>query len=636
MLNVLKNMAALGVVLMLPALPGGAVQATEIASGQSPAPKVIINSNEYKNECGVVFDKSGDLIPSPTGNIGFIHMPGAQGGHCVDAFNYYGVLAGTNKSAIGEPTLPKQRFGLFVTFGRVTQNWFCLAGECAPNNDATADATAVVGFSFQDETNHYYMSTSFGGTGNDGLTELQALEQTLFSLTTISSLDSFEIYMRNLASSSSKWTVTSRAYSAGNTEKLFNIYEGYVGQPGRFYTLAGNGSTFLWSYPKTDPASAVSQTCLYDISVDLLDVRGMVPEGIANGYTGIIGTNPGGPNTSAEIAQAGLVVQDWAVSLWCLPSLSQADARSGILPDQSVPPSYSFSGKPDPQSPSAPNEFSDTPGMMWLDTGGQMDVMYIGESDKPPTSEPNLSCINAPSPKPPYPAYVGNWIPLQITSGPYQGFSMAFSVLWDQAIERPDPDGPNAQSSDNFTWSRVGFSHGYSGILEGDITSAYPLAQAMLPGLPLIPKTQPKNTNWQNPFEVLIKGYVDTRKYTSSAFPWAQEIDITLRAGTRLRMAMASYANERCKFLNPSCQSILDDGMTDLTFSLKALSPVSQVTIVSPKENVAPFFEGAATFTISGGEATQPSEGAGVGWIEHMGGPNFCTNPSDSVIPAPS
>lgn len=632
MLQFLQHLRGLGVIFMLFAVPAVSAQTNPVASAQSFTPTNIINTNEYKNECGVVFDQNGNLIPSPTGNIGFIRMPGAQGGNCIDAVNYYGVLQETPLSS--GPLDTPRNFGLFVTFSRITKNWFCIFHVCGPDDFDGVIGALVAGFSFHDDHNKYYMSTSYGGENNSDA-EMQAIAQTFFSQQTISSLNTFEVSFQNILESQSKWSITSRKFSTSETDKLYNIYEGYVGQPGRFFSLAGTGQTFLWKYPNASPASPVVERCQYKLSVEMLDVRGMVPEGVTNGYTGIIGTNPGGPETSAEIAQSGLVVQDWEVSLWCTPPLEAGSpVTAPAIPEA---PTYSFSGRIDAQPQHALREFSESPGMMWLDTGGQIDVNYIGGGEKSEPSRPNFACPHpAPKPKPPYPLYVGNWIPLQITSGIYRGFSLALSVLWDQAIEHPNPNGPNAQSSDIFAWSRVGFSHGYPGVLEGDITSAYSVAQAMMPGLPFIPSAPPENGAWKNPFEVLIAGYVDTNIYARSAFPWAQEILVKLRAGTRLRMALASYANERCKLLNPSCGSILDDGMTDLAFNLTALSPVAQVSIISDKSGVAPFYEGAATFTISVGETGPVSKGSGVAWIEHMGGPNFCTNPSDSVIPAPS
>jgi hypothetical protein len=194
--------------------------------------------------------------------------------------------------------------------------------------------------------------------------------------------------------------------------------------------------------------------------------------------------------------------------------------------------------------------------------------------------------------------YNGNWIPIQFTDGLYEGASMVFNIYWDRDSQRN-----HQQTTDDYNWSKAGLASLYTAILPDNITSAYTITELMLPGLPKISETNPHEAGWKNPFEVRFLDFVD-QKFGPS-YPWVSELQITVRANSRLRHALAVYANLK----HGRWDEPVDFPDSDLVLIVKSLYPEIQNTMFSPQ--VGQYYESAATAYLEGVEV-------GNSWIEHM------------------
>ena len=199
-------------------------------------------------------------------------------------------------------------------------------------------------------------------------------------------------------------------------------------------------------------------------------------------------------------------------------------------------------------------------------------------------------------------------MPVQFTKGKYKGASVVFSVFWN----RSQASNPVPQSTDDFSWSSLGWGSLYTGILKDDVTSSYSISESMLPAVPnVLKKNDARLKHWKNPFAIELKTFVDTQKYPV-AFPWVRELTITIRAYSKLRYALASYANQQPGQLWYTPQDTAD---TDIVLSLKTFSPITENQLFS-NTIFAPYYEGAATVTMPGKH--NQAEVVGYSWVEHM------------------
>lgn len=527
------------------------------------------------NDSGIEFDKEGNVIPSPEGNIGYISMPGAFANDSyANGWDYNGTLENEYE----------EKFSLFFQVGY---------------NPESLD-TQVLGFSFKQGDYRYYLTNVYGGESGDA--RLESFFQMLTNISSSTSLESAEIVGTPFVSEDNKDRKNALEISAcmPNPKKKYKkIYQGYVGQPGCVYKVKSTVNAFLWQYDNDGNSSV--QKCSYDFSMTLIDTRGVVGEGLANGYTGRLGTTKKGePDSSAEIGQVGLKVTGWSMSI------------DNFSDNPGYQTNYYFSGNK---------------GMFWMDGGGQLNrsiTTHIPESfgenvnqlfnNKSSDEQKEIlaTLVGKPNEFSPLgkPIYVGNWMPVQFTKGIYAGTSLSFWALWFKSTERPN----GTQTTDDFDWCKSGSSNMYTGIIEDDITSAYSALQNLLPQCPDHLSKAPSSTSWTNPFEIRILNYVD-KKYDPT-FPWAREVEITIRAYSRMRSVLADYANRRN---SGDLNNIVDRNDTDLVLILRTISPVNQISIVS-QSWVAPFYESAASLEIVH-DRELPYEDVGYAWIEHMGAP---------------
>ncbi|MBK5969973.1 hypothetical protein CCR91_14700 [Thiorhodovibrio winogradskyi] len=536
----------------------------------------LVAASTDQFSCGTPSDFYGRSIPTPTGNIGFVAVPGGMcGGSAEFTWDYAGTLVdGESKYSFMAEIMQLERF---------EEN--CNDGNCG------AYSVGIHGlqFAFKDAVSTYYLNSTFGGDSSS--TALTALLNSLDWVYSSSSLEKFELETSLMLpeDGNKQWSITTTG-----TTPISPLYIGLTGQPGQSLAMRGEGQGFLWKI-ESDGRKSVA---LYDYSleIDFTDERGIVAQGYGGGYVGPALVQDGEPLPAEsgiseyEIAQPRLKVSAWRVSMQAADQTVMGFRRL-----------YEFAG---------------TDGMLWNDLGPVKETsltpdMQLMVKDQAPSVSQSLQPQQLarrflPTVKSKVAAhkslYHGNWLPIQFTQGKYAGTSIVFNVYWNQYIQR-SPD----QTTDSFAWSRAGFGGIFTGILADNVTSAYSFTELMLPGLPRISEQDPHEAGWLNPFEVRFLEYVD-EKY-DPAYPWVTKLRITIRARSRLRLALASYANLRSGRWNEP----VDSGESDLIITITSLFPEIQNTMFTSQ--TAQYYESAASVEIDGLDV-------GYAWIEHMGQPN--------------
>lgn len=512
----------------------------------------IFFSNAYA--VGVPVDKDGDTIPAPTGNIPYISMPGALCSNVGEfTWDYSGTLA--NK---------KQEFSFQSSIFQVSRE-----GELGIGFH-------IFQFGFEDQGNFFYGNSTYGGEDKVSASIIQSMDLVSASV----SQQNFSLVADSIFEEGDSWTVESYKSPIVGPP----LYKGLVGQPGHQYAMNGTGRTFLWRYDASGNSEIVPYT--YKVNVIMVDERGSVMEGLGGGYVGpslVPLPDEGSYFVETEIAQPRLRVDSWEIVLK-LDGTKKTGFKS----------KYKFSGKD---------------GMLWNDFGpvvrarnanaNSQSLLSLGLSPKikkkikSKSKSNNLAALKVAHRNRGVSLYNGNWLPVSFTEGRYKGTSIVFFTFWNKTEENP----PNQTTSDP-AWSTVGWTNLFTGVVPERVASAYSVFDTLYPENP----NQPEDTfSFERPYIVKLDSFVDP-KY-KLAFPWAQKVTLVVKANTKLRHALADYANSYYP------EEGLDDPGLDLEITLEAISPVTQNTLFS--ESFSQYYEGAAVPTIDG-------ESVGFAWIEHM------------------
>jgi hypothetical protein len=509
-------------------------------------------------QSGVEVDPDGNTIPSPTGNIPYFSLPGAlAAGSGESTWDYSGTLeAGTG-----------QRFSFMSSIFDV---------------DGPSDfGFHIFQLGWKDGNQDVYFNAN-STYGSDGLADvIAAIGQSIDTVRCTANFAEFSLTASTDFSPGNGWEVFSDAITP-----VPPLCKGWVGQPGHAYAMVGTGTTFLWRYAAD--GSSVVLPYRYKVALQLYDERGAVMEGVGGGYVGpaLVPTPIAASyNTESEIGQPRLRVTAWSVTLTAdetIPAEQEGKFRS----------TYEFSG---------------TAGLLWNDFGP---VVPFPSSAPPttadyaeftaalPTDSANQVNRVATSVKAKG-LYTGNWLPVHFTTGKYEGCTLVASVFWSKDTPRPAN-----QTTDSFAWAKAGWINLYTGFIPGKPASASSLTATLYAENPAIPTAAPKE---RPPFTVSLDAFVPPA-YTDGSgatigFPWAQTVTIRIHPRTKLRYALADYANTYFP------QRGRDNPDAPLVIKLKAISPVSQNTLFSP--SITQYYEGAAVPSVDG-------KVVGYGWIEHM------------------
>lgn len=502
------------------------------------------------NTCGIPVDAQGDTIPVPTGNIPYLKMPNAL---CADNGEYTWDYSGTVKNAT-------TAFSLQAT---VIQ--FAKSG-------AIGLGFHLFDFSFNDNGSLFFSNSTYGGENQ----VMQAIVNSLDSVQSSATLQQFLVSATSIANASQQWKITSL-----NSVPRAPLYKGLVGQPGETYQLTGTGKTFLWRYDASGASTVAPYT--YSFTVTMMDERGATMEGLGGGYVGPQLTpapamNGKSYNVESEIAQPRLKVLNWSVSFQAVGATSVGYRQT-----------YQFSGNT---------------GMLWNDfgpvdkvAGNQPKFAGLIQSAIPADTNSQLqrsaSKFAEKNQQTGSSLYNGNWIPVQFTHGKYAGATLAFSAFWNKSVSNP-----TEQTTDDKTWSDMGWCNFFSGLMPNEVTSAFSMLETLYPENPRLPSASDTATP---PYKISLTKFVGAQFHPG--FPWAQTVKIVIRANTPLRYALAAYADELAK------SNTADDPTKDIVIRVKAITPIAQNTLFT--NNLTQYYEGAAIPTIHG-------KNVGYAWIEHM------------------
>lgn len=517
-------------------------------------------------ECGIGEDPFGRSIPAPTGNIPYLKVPDSLcGGSGEYTWDYSGTLTEFGGTRISFQASLAQLARLSTTGAAIP----------ADPNTSNGLGMSLSNIGFSQGGAYFYAINSYGGESNIPT----ALLQTLGSVTSTSSLTNFSLKTAGVLSNPN-WSVTTQGLIP-----VPPIYLGYVGQPGHQYQMTGTGTTFLWRYAAGATAGPTSRYS-YSVTLSMVDERGATMEGLGGGYFGpsLVDTVlPSSYNTEAEIAQPRLRVTNWTILM------------TAIDPP---PPGYE-----------ATYALSGTDGMLWNDYGPVLPLksqvkqalMTRSIPNVPPEYTDTVSSILNDK-KGPKGLYNGNWIPVCFTSGKYNGSCLVTATFWTQYKQYP-----KGQNTNDPSWSNLGFQVLYTGVIPNKVASASSLLETLYPENPNPFKgNQPTS---KPPYSVSLDTFVPPQY--GMAFPWVQEATITVKARSKIRYALASYA--KAYFPDQGA----DDPRRDLVIKVKAISPVTQNTLFS--SSVSQYYEGAAIPTINNREV-------GFSWLEHMVCPNITQN----------
>ena len=514
----------------------------------------LLFSTGISAECGVGQDQDGRAIPSPVGNIPYLELPSSLcAGSGEYTWDYSGTLIDHEGKRISFQTSLAQ-------LKRMSQNPSVGLGW----------SLSYIGFSRAE--NEFYTNNTYGSA--DSL--ITALGQSVGIVTSSSQLTQFSLQSTD-SLGHRIWSI-----STDQMNPVPPTYLGYVGQPGHQYKMSGEGNTFLWKYDPSGRAYPGSAGYHYQILLTFVDERGGIMEGLGGGYFGppLVNYNlPLSYNTEAEIGQPRLRVIQWSITLTSIEP-----------PGPGYESTYQFTGRD---------------GMLWNDYGP---VLPVNPSplpravprleSLPPEYREVVSAAMARK-QGPNGLYNGNWIPVCFTEGLYKGACLVTATFWTKYKKYPKD-----QSTDDLDWSNIGFQVLYTGVIPNRVASATTLLETLYPETP-VPHV-PADRDERPPYRVTLDAFVPERY--GMAFPWVQEATVTVRARSRIREALASYANA----YNPGKRP--DSTKKDLVIKIRALSPVTQNTLFDPA--VAQYYEGAAIPTINQREV-------GFSWLEHMVCPNI-------------
>lgn len=502
--------------------------------------------------CGIPTDQSGDTIPSPTGNIPYFKLPDALcGGTGEFTWDYSGTLANNNQPFSFQSSIFQIANGLLTGVG-----------------------FHIFQFAFKEGNQFFYANSTYGGDSEDKV--LTAIGQSVDWINSLATLPSFLVHTTNMLNPSAQWTVESYLSPIPQPP----LYKGLVGQPGHQYQMKGTGNTFLWRYNATSGDYTIAPYT-YNVNLIMLDERGGVMEGLGGGYVGpTLIPNPleNSYLVESEIAQPRLRVTSWQVQL-----------TANGAPQTGFNAQYTFSG----------NE-----GMLWNDFGpvftAQNKVITLKNQKmdsftrkiQSKLSRDQSLILNSATNTRSSALYNGNWLPVTFTSGKYQGSSIVFFTFWNKTVPYP-----NDQTTNDPLWSTVGWTNLFTGVVPEKVASASSLLATLYAENP----NQPSSFIPSPSYSVKLNTFVPLKFH--SAFPWAQQVTLTVKANSKLRYALADYANTYYPQLGA------DDPTQDLVIVLNAISPVTQNTLFSP--SFSQYYEGAAIPTINGNNV-------GYAWIEHM------------------
>ena len=196
--------------------------------------------------------------------------------------------------------------------------------------------------------------------------------------------------------------------------------------------------------------------------------------------------------------------------------------------------------------------------------------------------------------------YQGCWLPVKLTKGVYAGSTLLFVAFWKEARATADYD------TDNGDAYPTSFMNVYTGILgenNYDTHSAYSLSDLLNPAA-AAGKVAATNNNYRIRF---IKQF-QSIGVLKDPQRWAKEIEVTIKANSQARYAMAAYAKRAGK-----TETIGID--QDLVFIIQAVSNYTVTTTISTIFG-APIYEGASTVI------NTKKTLVGSGWIEQMVDPS--------------
>lgn len=578
--------------------PGGVRQVFGAPCTECNPPVAITVKNQAKNN---VFPGSAQARPAiryayPTGNINGLSMPYALSRlDNVDAqwWFYVGLL--------------QDEQGADHSF----ELTFIEPGGLPGDTGLTA---VDFDFTFASKGHNFHATSTYGGDDLPNI--LQSVINTVGFGEVISQDKAYGINVNGLSGSSIQVS-----YDPAESRPTASMFFGQPGQPGAAYKLEGKGSTWLWKYPDSGKGEAAPYQ--YSLTVNLVDERGLVPEGLGS-YVGIdpIHQAADSAQSSVEYAQPRLRVAGWAIALTRHPESLLKTLWEKL---EGFEESYRFQGG------------GDKSGHVWLDRqalfeasgtrhqqgralisktlagaqkvlGLQQIQNIINESKQGATQQPvashihnvasDLALLSTVAQQDSKQLYLGCWLPVVLTEGAYAGSTLLFVAFWNKARAVANYDTDQGDANPN------SFMNLYTGLLgpeSADTHSAYTVSDLLNPMAAIAPNTKPEN-NYRIQF---TKQFTSIGNLTDPG-RWASEIQVTVKAFSQARFALAAYA----KRAGRAEASGVD---RDLTFTIKAVSPYTNTTMLS-SEFSAPIYEGASRIYAEDGTEV------GSGWIEQMVG----------------
>lgn len=542
-------------------------------------PVTVAVENQAKNN---LFPGSAEVLPEirqayPTGNINGLSLPYALS-RLVKVSSQWWFHVGRLKDADGSD----HSFEL---------NFLEPGGTLGDLGLTAVDFS----FTFTAQGQDFHAASSYGG--EDPLQVLQSVINTVGFGKVLSRDQQYRLGVDLLTG-----TTVQVVYDAARSQKTASMFTGGIGQPGAAYQLEGQGGTWLWKYPSHGRGAVAPYR--YQIKLGLLDERGMVSEGLGS-YVGIDPVQQGqdAATSSVEYALPRLRITGWSVALTRNPELWPVSLWESL---EGFAPSYGFQGG------------EQASGHLWLDrqalfpassyrlSQGRIQMAeLLRHSSKGPGARPGASGQVPPVASrlaalatAPQPAggqlYLGCWLPLILTAGPYAGSTLLFVAFWKEARPVADYD------TDRGDAHAKSFMNLYTGLLgpgAADPHSAYTLSDLLNPGGFLESKNHYR-IHFTKPFQK-AGDLPDPQR-------WASEIQVTVAAHSQARYALSAYAKRAGRD-----ESLGID--QDLTFTLEAVSALTTGIMISTKLG-PPIYEGASRVYAEGGEEV------GSGWIEQIVG----------------
>ena len=329
--------------------------------------------------------------------------------------------------------------------------------------------------------------------------------------------------------------------------------------------------------PKTFSKALGRQRIRYHITLNGVDQRGIVPEGL-NGFVG----DPISGDGSYEVAMCRLAVTDWSIRIEPLEKPELPEFFWGEINQEG--------GK----------------GLLWLDRQGltRKNRTYVSDSNPSRVLPLYHGYRNG--------LYRGCWIATNfcIPNHPLDGFSMVTNAFWRDATQPRDSDLDATE----------GFCNVYTGepFTDLETTKLFQRATTGLDTLDVSKKYYPYHIEFHYSSDVSADS-------TDSGF--AEEVTITLRAGTRLRSLVAYQVIGWMEDQNGDASdvsgvtdaSLLIDTTQDFRYRLRAICQHSTVTQFS-NTWFTPYSEIAASLEQAWvGDRPLDLDGCcSTGWMEQM------------------